>query len=346
MEGLSHFDVIGNVPEEEKEKAKKESEGFLYEDHLGSIDKANLEKLRINEYPKNEEEKFLIDFINKETNKIMEDLGIKSFDVPERNFHIVPHELFEEIAGDNSSGGITDHKHQIIGLDANDVRSHPIVFAAISFHEILHLKTKHIIQISKPKNEAETDVRKKFYKIGLTTGSSLTKDEEGEEHVHFKGLHEAVVANEEKKFISKLVDLDMFFDLKEWINSGEAMGEKMQIWHEKKIPIDEIFYIDLAQKHYFNIGYSNQREVLLYVCDEIAKDIGVSEEDIQKEFLKANFSGKLLGLAKMVEKTFGKGSFRELGNLDVDKSSAHNVLEALKKFRLRKQREASAKLSV
>ena len=48
----------------------------------------------------------------------------------------------------------------------------------------------------------------------------------------------------------------------------------------------------------------------------------------------------------MVEKTFGKGSFRELGNLDVDKSSAHNVLEALKKFRLRKQREASAKLSV
>lgn len=340
MKELSeHFKIIGNASKEEKEEAAKELKSFLYEDHLGSVEKANLERLKINEYPKNEKEIFLINLINNETNKIMEDLGTKSFDIPERNFHIVPNELFKEIAGDNLIGGIVDYKSQSIGLDVNSVRSHPIVFAIIAFHEALHLKSKQIVQVSKSDNEGAADVNKKFYREGLTINSPITKNEERKSHSHFNGLHEAVVANEETKFISKLMDLNMFSDLKEWLNSDKGMEEKMHIWHEKKIPIDEIFYIDMAQEKFYSFGYMGQRKVLLYVCEEIAKDKGVSEEDIQKEFLKAHFSGKLLELAKMVEKTFGKGSFRELGNLDIEENSAYNVLESLKKFRLRRQKK-------
>lgn len=343
-ESAGQFNIIGNAPEHEKLETKEALERALREGHLeDSMDEASLEKIRINEYPKNEDEIFLIDFINKETNKIMENLGIKSFNIPERNFHIVPPELFEDITGGKVSGGVADYKHQAIGLDVSNARSHPIVFANIAFHEALHLKAKQVVQVSRPKNEIESDAKKSFLKMGLTISSPITENGEKEEHMHFKGLHEAVVANEEAKFISKLMELDMFSNLKKWINSDKGMEEKMQIWHEKKIPIDEIYYIDVKQKKFYNIGYESQREVLLYVCGEIAKDKGLPEEDIQKEFLKANFSGSLLGLAKMVEKTFGKGSFRELGNLDINENSARNVLESLKKFRLRKQREVNTK---
>jgi len=288
-------------------------------------------ELRANEYPKNKEEIFLIDLINKETNKLMDDLGVQSFDIPERNFHIIPSKLCAKYF-DNTSAGVASYDVQAIALNADDVRRHLIVFASVAFHEALHLKVKQVMQV----RELDDDLKKDFYRTGITVYSPNTSNENKKFHSHFRGLHEAVIANEQKKFVKKLMEMEMFSDAKEWMQSGVVAEEKLEMWKKQKIFADDIYYTNKAENIFAKIGYRQQREVLLYVCNEIASDSGVSGEDVEKEFLKANFSGRLIPVAKLVEDSFGKGSFRELGNLGIDDNSAINTLEALKKFRLRK----------
>jgi hypothetical protein len=53
--------------------------------------------------------------------------------------------------------------------------------------------------------------------------------------------------------------------------------------------------------------------------------------------LNAHFTGRLLEIGRLVEKTFGKESFRILGNMDTDGKSAVLCFETLKKMCLRQK---------
>lgn len=81
-------------------------------------------------------------------------------------------------------------------------------------------------------------------------------------------------------------------------------------------------------------SYKEQREVLNYICQEVSKcmpDQYSSPEDVFKEFLNAHFSGKLLVISRFMERVFGKGSFRILGNMTPEQESGILTLEFLKK---------------
>jgi len=49
--------------------------------------------------------------------------------------------------------------------------------------------------------------------------------------------------------------------------------------------------------------------------------------------LKTHFTGRLLPVARLVEGTFGEGSFRLLGNMTTEKQSGILHLESFKKLR-------------
>jgi len=78
------------------------------------------------------------------------------------------------------------------------------------------------------------------------------------------------------------------------------------------------------------------------VCAEIQKEFPEkfkSADDVYKIFLNAHFTGHLVTIGRLVEKTFGEGSFRELGNMGSDKESGVLCLEFLKKARARQIRK-------
>ena len=60
----------------------------------------------------------------------------------------------------------------------------------------------------------------------------------------------------------------------------------------------------------------------------------MNADEVFQEFSNAQFNGRLMTIARLVEGTFGKGSFRILGNMDTDSNSATLCLETLKKLRL------------
>jgi len=65
-------------------------------------------------------------------------------------------------------------------------------------------------------------------------------------------------------------------------------------------------------------SYQKEREVLDEFVEEIYeknKEQFDSEEDVFKIFTQATIGGQLLPLARIWEKTYGKGSFRDLGKV-------------------------------
>ena len=80
---------------------------------------------------------------------------------------------------------------------------------------------------------------------------------------------------------------------------------------------DNLAAVDEKSKPFF-YGYLEFREVLKTFIDEIYeknKDMFNSKDDIFKLFAQAAVGGQVLPLARVWEKTYGKGSFRDLGEL-------------------------------
>lgn len=332
--------VRGNDPigrEDLTEEILNRREGDLV--HLNPSERA---RIHSNEYPKTQDEIKMLADINQAINVLRQECGFGPVFFPPEKCYILPKSILEEFL-DSRGGGVASYEEQLIALDANVVRSHRIVFANVAFHEVLHLSGAQVFRSLETSGSPESNLGDSLYRAGWTVYSSPKKGAEGDEHSHFKGLHEAIVANEEFKFTRNLMDREEFSDLKERMSSLDIMEIKLRIYQDKGVAIDEIFYIDEAREEYYGVGYPKQREVLLYVCDVLAEDVDCKSEDIEKEFLKGHFSGDLFPIARMMKESFGSVGFRALGGMDTKGNSAINTFEMLKTLRQNVIRERRKK---
>ncbi len=337
MEKIPEIRVVGNASAEKKDIEVKKIENALV-NHLESLspqDKLQIEKF---EYPKTEKEHALLDFVNRETNRLMEEAGIEPHDIPKENYHILPPELYKKAAKSNTNG-IAFELRKAILLDAETVRGNMVMFGSIALHETLHLKSHLSIEVTEGK---KGEINTTPYRVGVSVHALQKDGYHGRYHGHFRGLHEGIVAGTEKRLFKKLLGQPELEQEKEWLLSPEAFALRKVLSEKKEIPEDDIVWVDKTNNDCWEtIGYPRQRAVLDYVCTEIQKqfpDRYLDTESVFKEFLKANFTGHLLTIARLVEETFGEGSFRLLGNMDTDKASGVLHLESLKKSRMRELR--------
>jgi len=320
------FRMVGGASPEKKEKAKQELEKAFF-DHIESLPKEVQEKIEKLEYPKSEKEIALIDFANQETSRLMEEVGVEPHDIPLDNYHIIPPELYEKEFGRRSSA-VAHGRRQAIAFNAENFRDNPILLGMAAIHETLHLKAQMSFEIEESKDGKNTTP----YREGVTVRSSQLKAAQGNYHEHFRGLHEAIVSEAEKRLLVKLLDQRELAEEKKWLMSDEA-GDLI-----KKLS-DEIIWVGKrGSGDWKMVGYRPQREVLDYICGEIHKQFPEQFGDadgVFKEFLKAHFTGRLLPIARLIDKTFGDGSFRIVGNMDDNNASGVSHLETLKKSRAR-----------
>lgn len=326
--------IIGNASPKTKEQVKKAITEALF-NHFESQSPEEQEQLEKFEYPKSEKEIALINFANKETALLMQEAGIEPYDVPAGNYHIIPTELYRKIVG-NDGNATTLMRKQGIFFDAQHFRDNPVNFGAVALHETLHLKAHFSMEVQ----EDGDTVSKTRYREGLMI-HSLQNSNLGKYHYHchFAGLNEGIVAESEKRLLLKLLDLPELAEEKEWLTSDEAKKIKKKLAEKDGIPEDDIIWVGKKGEDDGKIvSYGQQRNVLNYVCAEIQKqfpDQYASADDVYKTFLNASFTGRLLPLGRLVEKTFGEGNFRLLGNMDTERPNATLHLESLKKARAR-----------
>jgi hypothetical protein len=336
MEKIPGFRVVGGASEEVKEKTKQEIELRLT-DHIKSLSEADQKEIKRLEYPKTEEEYSLINFANAETNRLREESGMEPYTIPAENYHIVPPELFKKVTNSGSSA-MASSMDQASVYNANQFRDNPVRFGAATLHETLHLKGHYAVEVEETEKEGKKVERRTQYREGISAlAAQKKKDEEGY-HSHFDGLHEAIVSEQEKRSFPNLLALPILKKEKEKLSSAEARKLAENISKREGIPVEEIYWVGERENEYNNFGYGTQRKVLNYVCEEIQRQFPKryqSPEEVFKEFLKAQFTGQLLPIARLVEDTFGEGSFRMLGNMKNDKESGILALEILRKARIR-----------
>ncbi|MDD5464392.1 MAG: hypothetical protein PHP62_04535 [Candidatus Moranbacteria bacterium] len=338
MERGPNLNVVGKINDKVKDEIRQDNHNNLHKQLEQLTDDQRVDVLE-HECPKSPEELICIDLANQETNRLLELSGVESYDFPATNVHIFDEYFIKEQYGSDFETGRAYAEGQSIILSEDEVRNNKIGFASIVFHEMFHVKSLFVQHAVRKQEEDETfKTRITTYRKGLLVCSPQPKhDDENEEHVHFAGLNEAVTAQAEKIFFGKLLNNQLFADERKKLYSEEVVAFKSELFKDKGITEDEIIFVsdkNNGKREYLRIGYAKQREVLEYVCREIAQDLGVSEEEVFNKFVKSQFNGHLVELGNMIEKSFGKGSFRRLGDMPRGQDYGPETLEALRKMRL------------
>lgn len=334
MEKMPNLKIIGSGSEEKKREAEERFKNKLF-DHINFFPEKIQEEIKKLEYPKTEEQISFISMANEETNRLMKSCDVESFNIPLDNFHIVPSEFYTKKIGKAGTVAVTLYNEQSIVFDANKVRGDNFEFAGDTFHETLHLKGSLVVQIE----ENDDYLKERIYRMGIDVKNTIKKSQKVGNTLYFDGLHEAIVSDQEKKFIRKLLELEEFKKEKEELNKEENIEGISGLSKEKNIPIDDFlsFKKDKDGKRSWKVvPYLKQREVYNYICEEILKeneDKYKDIEEVKKEFLKAHFTGNILPIARLVEESFGENSFRVLGGMGVESSGAIQTKELLRNMR-------------
>ena len=159
-------------------------------------------------------------------------------------------------------------------------RSSDVETAMTTFHELIHLKSYKAMQVAKGK---ESDLAAE-YRSGIRVRSR-----DGNE-LYFRDIEEAITGLLERRFFEE-----------EIVNNPLFKEEVEELKSKGRLP-----------------NYSRENE--LNNLDSLIDDLWVenqddfgSREEILDLFIDAKINGNLMPIGRLVESTFGKGSFRRLG---------------------------------
>lgn len=326
MEKFPHFTFIGSVEEKHKKQREEELAKLLTSDIRLSLSSEEMDLVRENEITKTPEQEALFASIDQHINSLMEDLSVESFEYPVHNIFIVRKDKYSQISTDGS--GLADIGAQRIFLKE---KKHNYQLASALFHEMLHIKGKVVIQLLSSQEDSGR-VDDHMIRAGLGVMPPYKKIERGDEQDDYLvGIEEAVVTRQQAIFNQVIRDWGDFSDVREKFQSDDGKTELKKIEEATGIASENVIWFDNEQKTFDNLGYIPQREVLDYVCEEISVQLGISFDDVHKEFLKSHFTGHLIRLAKMVEQTFGRGAFRILASMPASNDGkVREIFEELK----------------
>jgi len=335
MEKEREIKIVGERFQEMSEEEKKRVQEIV-SNYLRFLSEAQQKKIEGREYQKTEREKVIIRRINELTSHLVRELGLSPYDIPEENIHIIPADLSSEIIG--GSRGMTFQLEQKIFLNGDKLRKNFLEFCNVLLHEMLHCKGYVSVTIKRKENGD--------YLVTLRRGGNIINSEflepSGERvyHMHFSGLEEAVVAEAEKRLMERLFDFPELEEEKRWMTSAKAQEIRKSFSEKYKIPEDDIYWVSEDGSDFKRYSYSSTREVLKYLCKEIREQFSErfkSPDEVFNVFLKSHFTGNLFDIAHLVEGTFGRGSFRILGNMSYGNSILY--LETFRKMRNRFKKE-------
>ncbi len=274
------------------------------------------QKFLKHEVEKTPEQKEIIDFINQKLPEFLRRYGAEPLNISEDKVHILSPDQFR-----GSTEGIYLPGDQTIYI--KDSKDCPLLgFAKRLMHEYLHFNSFQSIQSRKKAKELKT--RRWGFKI-------IPKD--APEYAYFHDADEALMEELTKRFSKEfLVQMPVLQDdlrnLEINKQDFEAMRARMNLSEEEMANlISDLAYMQVVKKtgdqqeeYYeatlYGYCYPEARKKLNGLITELYeknKNDFQSQEEVFDLFAKAALSGRLLPIVRLIEKTFGKGSFRRLG---------------------------------
>jgi hypothetical protein len=324
--------IHGNVDEEEKKEEALNIKEVYEKGYSSNLSQKEIDKLLHTEKPKTPIDLEIINLSNTLTNELLTKYGLKPFDLKENNVHIIDTKLYKKFAGDlENTDACYQASHQAIFVE--DIGEEPITERVGKIlHETIHFKGFQSYQIfefqdKKSKNPNDSLVYQGPFRAGLKVSSSLRKMEENDEpfSVRFKGLNEAVVVELERKLLPDLITRAENIPKEPYLD----FEEKTRVAPFYNIDPSEIEFVFPSEGSISTYAYPDEREVLSLLVESILQDdSSLNRDEVMDKFFRAHFSGNILEIARLIEKSFGKGSFRILADMN-DYKSSEKVKEIL-----------------
>lgn len=291
--------LVGDMSEAKREQIRNNHDEHFRDQSMyrsAHREKNRRRWARTTEREKTPEEVQVLSIVNDATNHLLRKYGLDAFDVPPDNIHIMKRNLLmkvrEFVSFRKREGGF------IQDLEAAEIVD-PIslsALAATALHELIHFKSYGALQ-------RKTDDTKWLddYRVGLEVSSRDGKT------TYFKSLNEAVTEELTKRMLSDILRHPIF-------QKERERTEKLKnhpILRFLHPPDEEAYYVGYTGIGKFAFG--QEREMLNDLIDGIYvnnRDMFRQRDEVFEVFVRAMMTGNILPLGRLIEKTFGKGSFR------------------------------------
>jgi hypothetical protein len=249
-----------------------------------------LGRLKPFEREKNPEELELIEFVNRETDKLREKYGLSPRCLAPDIYHVIKKEGLEAMGQD----GVFRLRDQLIAVVETDTKAQ--LLKAL-FHETIHAKSFAAMNVG--------DDLLRQRQAGLVA----IKQEQGDDRAYFHSLNEAVTEalakqacrdNEDAPLLSK--EAELLQEAREEYGEDVASAGIVQMDGQPTV-----------QYRFFS--YAKERQALILLIDKLAirnPDSGRDREAWLDLFASAMFTGTYRDLTSAVEKSFGPGTFKKL----------------------------------
>lgn len=287
------------------------------------------------EREKTEEEREIVAWVNDETNSVLALYGVRPLDIPSRNVHIIPEERWPTQKPEfTNSAAFYNFGTQAIFYRDNPWRS---LFAYRLYHEQLHIKSHQAAQYVKEGEAGKWEE----YRSGL--GLSSAKRENYE--LQFRRLNEAVIETLAIRFWEEKIAKSERFR-----REMEALGRVRNVLREERAAIKENEKISDEETEQLieeicaategekglkleRFSYPLERAALSHLIGtlyERNKATVKTPGEILDLFVKGVFSGHMVGLGKLIDRTFGAGTLKRLGEVSSGAHTGEEFLDFIK----------------
>jgi hypothetical protein len=268
----------------------------------------SIQRLLNGEREKTPVEREIFAFANAATNEVLERYGGSSWDVPDQNVHIIQEEYWQE----KDKAGHYDNTRQTIIMREY---SQKIVLASEFFHELMHFKSFNGIELKEGKLEE--------YRSGLKTRTRP------EGVTVLRALNEATISELQKRFVATLNTHPLFSD--EVATTQKTIADSEAVRSQ-----EELYYAEQTENGTYTVAtmthYAPERKMLSSLIDKLATKNPSrfsSSEEVFDLFARGLFKPNLLELGKLIDTSFGVGTFRKIGELDTDTSALAAYIDSL-----------------
>ncbi len=315
MEGKPSFErVIGSNSDAEQEKILREA-GERFDDQA-------FESLKDKEREKTPDEFKMISLANAATNEIRRKYGLDDFNVPADNIHVIKKEAWWK----EKSSGVFVARLQGVAIEEGRSKSG---FMKTAFHEMVHFKSYHSLQLTAEENPELLE-----YRMGLVCHSRDGKD------MYFKNLNEAITEEITKRYAKKFVDEDLFKEEVE--QTRKIMRDNPDAITESGSPLfnGDVFYAEILNElpngqleiSVDRFTYPSERKILNILIEKILarnSDKFKNKDEVFEVFEKAMITGQILPVGRLIDETFGPGTLRRIGELDEDIQAQRELVDKL-----------------
>lgn len=282
------------------------------------------------EKEKTSEQQELIERINNEMRNFLVEYGVEAVEISPDNVHILDKTKFteEELKKIQKQFGTENGFYSALKQGVAIMKDYDVgklSFLQTMAHEMLHLQGFYSYQKSEQeaadltlRNEgvaAIMNIRRSGFSIGTKDGKRLL----------FHKLNESVITELEIRF-----EKTYMAEWPELATELKARDEYIdQVAQRDNVPVERVRQTVASVKSNESTGYKwvsypyhEERQHFNSLVDELYeknKDDFELREDVFKLFAEATMVGRLLPVARLIEKTFGKGSFRMIGERSADK---------------------------